>query len=542
MISLFNILRYLTKLSNSRMTVAVIAILGLVSGAAQAGLVALVNKELNNGSSSTASLLILFIALCVGLPGSRFVSQWLMTNLTRDTFRNLRLELSKRILNSPQSRLDELGKARLVDALMHDVTVIVNTLSKVPVVAMHCSLVIILLIYLGWLSPRLVTLLLGMIAIGGVSYFSLMRRGQLYHQEAMERRKDLVQSIEELVAGSKELKMNCGRRKAFLAELNSTAWEVHQLGALQYRMISLASVWGQTLFFVAVGLILFLAPGVWSVDKGILVSYSIVIFLLMAPLEVILNTIPYFHEAFERSKNIESLELSASASDSEMILRLESMISGLELLEMAYCYNGSTHSQELGPITLQFEPGKIVFIVGASGSGKTTLAKLLVGLFAPTGGGLLYDRLTITEENRARYREMFSVIFSDGHVFASFLGVGDELKRPLMDSYLEKLRLKDKVRIEGHSFSSISLSQGERKRLALCAALLEDRPFFLFDEWAAGQDPSFKDFFYRSLLIELRENGKTIFVVSHDDKYLDIADRVLTLEKGRIVRDETITK
>jgi putative ATP-binding cassette transporter len=85
--------------------------------------------------------------------------------------------------------------------------------------------------------------------------------------------------------------------------------------------------------------------------------------------------------------------------------------------------------------------------------------------------------------------------------------------------------------------STVDLSQGQRKRLALMTAYLEDRPIYLFDEWAADQDPVFKEVFYLALLPELKARGKTVIVISHDDHYFHVADRILKLDYGKIESD-----
>ena len=100
--------------------------------------------------------------------------------------------------------------------------------------------------------------------------------------------------------------------------------------------------------------------------------------------------------------------------------------------------------------------------------------------------------------------------------------------------YLSRLRLEHKVRIQGGAFSTVDLSQGQRKRLALLICCLEDRPIFFFDEWAADQDPAFKDIFYFNILPELKAQGKTVIVISHDDRYYSVADRLVHLEAGKV--------
>ena len=85
-------------------------------------------------------------------------------------------------------------------------------------------------------------------------------------------------------------------------------------------------------------------------------------------------------------------------------------------------------------------------------------------------------------------------------------------------------------------FSTTRLSRGQRKRLALVTAYLEDRPIYLFDEWAADQDPLFRRVFYQRLLPELKRRGKTVVAVTHDDRYFDAADQLIKLEEGKVVK------
>jgi putative ATP-binding cassette transporter len=85
--------------------------------------------------------------------------------------------------------------------------------------------------------------------------------------------------------------------------------------------------------------------------------------------------------------------------------------------------------------------------------------------------------------------------------------------------------------------STTAVSQGQRKRLALLTAYLEDRAFYLFDEWAADQDPLFKDVFYKRLLPELKAKDKTVLVITHDDRYFHLAERFIKLDFGQIVED-----
>jgi putative ATP-binding cassette transporter len=206
----------------------------------------------------------------------------------------------------------------------------------------------------------------------------------------------------------------------------------------------------------------------------------------------------------------------------------------LELLDVTHSYHNEqdNSSFRVGPLSVSFEPGEIVFMAGGNGSGKTTFAKLLTGLYVPENGEIRVDDRNITDATRESYRQYFSVIFSDFYVFESLLGLESPDLDEQAQSYLGQLQLDHKVKVENGKFSTTALSQGQRKRLALLTTYLEDRSFYVFDEWAADQDPLFKDIFYNDILLGLKARGKTVLVITHDNSYYHLADRLIKLENG----------
>jgi putative ATP-binding cassette transporter len=191
----------------------------------------------------------------------------------------------------------------------------------------------------------------------------------------------------------------------------------------------------------------------------------------------------------------------------------------------------------LGPVNLVFTPGELVFLVGGNGSGKSTLAKIIAGLYLPEGGEIKLDGNLITDTNRDDFRQIFSAVFADFYLFENLLGLNRSDLDTRASEYLKLLHLHHKVKIKNGTLSTTAVSSGQRKRLALLTAYLEDRPFYLFDEWASDQDPYFKEIFYTQLLPELKARGKCVLVISHDDKYFDIADRIIKLDYGKIASD-----
>ncbi len=189
----------------------------------------------------------------------------------------------------------------------------------------------------------------------------------------------------------------------------------------------------------------------------------------------------------------------------------------------------------IGPLDLTVGRGDVVFLVGGNGSGKTTLAKLMCGLYLPQSGDVYLGDTRIVPSEVGGYRELFGAVFSDYFLFDGVDGAEDGGQDRDMRTYLRSFDLSDKVSVTAGTYSTTALSQGQRKRLALLTACIENRPILLFDEWAAEQDPAFKRLFYRAIVPSLKSSGRTVIVVTHDDAYLDVADRVVKLEYGQIV-------
>jgi putative ATP-binding cassette transporter len=237
-------------------------------------------------------------------------------------------------------------------------------------------------------------------------------------------------------------------------------------------------------------------------------------------------------------QKIEAMGLSLAAESVERSTFEASQSHGYERLKL----EAVTHSYDnedgdgfkLGPVDLRFRPAEVVFLVGGNGSGKTTLAKVLTGLYAPDEGAIFLDGERITNETRDQYRQLFATVFSDFYLFESLLGLKSDALHEEALHYLRRLQLDRKVQVVDGVLSTTDLSHGQRKRLALLTAYLEDRPFYVFDEWAADQDPLFKEIFYLRLLPELKLRGKTVVVISHDERYFHVADRVLKLNYGKM--------
>lgn len=514
------------------------ALASVVSGLSIAGMLALVNTTLAQAGAPSAKLAWGFAALCAVVVASRILSSTLLVKLSQHTLASLRAHLSRQILSAPLRRLEEVGKHRLLAALTEDVSVVSDIFHRLPLLCMNLAMVIGCLVYMAWLSWPLFLVTLTLLALG-VGSFRLQRGGAYAALErSREAGDDLQRHFRALTDGAKELKLNQAKREAFLSgAVSSTLEDMRRHFVAGMVVLLTAESWGSLLFFMLVGLLIFVTPAIYPIDMAVLSGYALVLLYMRGPLEGLIGALPDLSQSRIALVRIERLRTELQKDGESPCERNHPVrtLNSLELVGVTHCYHRELEDRSfmLGPIDLSLRPGELVFLIGGNGSGKTTFAKLLLGLYAPESGEIRVNGETVSEHSREAYRQLFSAVFADFFLFDDLLG-----HMPASDSqaqqYLVRLQLAHKVKIENGRFSTTALSQGQRKRLALLTAYLEDRPFYLFDEWAADQDPLFKRVFYAELLPNLRERGKTVFVITHDDQYFHLADRCLKLEEGRL--------
>lgn len=525
--------------SSPRVVVPAI-IAGLVAGISNTGLLALINTNLNEAGPASRRSMWAFAALCAVMLISRCASSVSLVHLARGAILRLRMQLCRRIIAAPLQHLEELGAPRLLATLTDDVPSISAALTVIPLICMHSAVVVTCLIYLAWLSWTVFLGVSAFMVFGVLSYYIPFTRALRYLTASRQGGDQLFKHLQSLTQGTKELKLHHQRRQAFFTEsLEATADSVRRNSISADTIYAITSGWGQLLVFVLIGVLLFIAPTFGEINRQTLIGYTLIVLYMMTPLEVLLNLTPTLSRANIAIRKVEDLGLSLQSRARESINTSITPLTSYESLELqslthAYRREGVEETFILGPIDLVFRPGELVFLVGGNGSGKTTFAKLLTGLYIPESGEVRLNGAIITDETRESYRQLFSTVFSDFYLFDTLLG----LDKPDFDEqarhYLAHLQLEHKVKLIDKTFSTIDLSQGQRKRLALMTAYLEDRPFFVFDEWAADQDPHFKEVFYLELLPELKAKGKTILVISHDDRYYYMADRIIKLDYGKI--------
>ncbi|HEY6349906.1 MAG TPA: cyclic peptide export ABC transporter [Candidatus Angelobacter sp.] len=529
---------------NSRNLLACSVVIAAFSGVCNAALLASINSSLKSEHREKV-VLYAFWGLCIMLPLARYASEAYLTKLGQQAIFDLRMKLCRQILSTPLRHLEQLGAPKLLAALTDDVTSITNVLPLIPVLCVNAALVAGSLTYLALLSPQLLALVLGFMVLGIATYQLPIFRVTRIFQLARKNVDFLQASFRGLIYGIKELQINSDRRNTFVkGDLEQTATSLVRQNTSALNLYSAAASWGQVLVFVLIGLIVFGESGLHQASLSVTTGYTLSLLYLITPLQAIMNGLPLFTRANVALQKLVELEFALAESQTGPS---KLFVAGQQWHELAFRslthrYQGENETNfVLGPLNLTFRPREITFIVGGNGSGKTTLVKLLTGLYKPEKGTITINDETIDESRMEQYRQRFSIVFSDFYLFETIPGSTKPGMLQQIEEYLELFQLGHKVCVIDGRFSTIDLSQGQRKRLAMLSILLEDRPIYVFDEWAADQDPSFKNIFYRQILPDLKSRGKTVFVISHDDRYYDVADRLIKLEEGQIVSDVTGT-
>jgi len=538
------VLSWSKGIRHSKTIIALATLSSFLAGIGYTTLIALIKTILSDRQFSQPGLFWKFFVLCAVIPVCGFSSQFLLLHLTTKVSYQLRVGLSRQILSTPLRVLEKLGAPRLLATINQDIPALTDAVAVLPQMLTQFAMMAGCLFYLGWLSWKLLLILLGYMILGLLSHQLPILKAFRYFKLLREQWDALFEAVRGLTEGTKELKLNSRRREAFLTQhLEPAAAGIQRFSMRGNGIAMAASNWGQILFFIFIGLLLFAMPFLLAVEPQILVGYTLVVLFMITPLTMILNQMPTMERAYVATNKLQDLGplLTTSVAESQAQLPNPDPKWGrLDLVNVTHVYrqDGEDEEFQLGPINLTFRPGEWIFLIGGNGSGKTTLAKLLMGLYEPESGEIRVDGRPVTNDERDEYRQRFSAVFYDFFLFERLFGLEEKDLDAKSQKYLDLLQLSHKLKIKNGKLSTIELSQGQRKRLALLSAYLEDRPIYIFDEWAADQDPIFKQIFYYQLLPELTAKGKTVIVISHDDAYYDLADRLIKLESGKIEYDQ----
>lgn len=533
-------LAYLIRQSRHLLIAAALA--SIACGVCSVLLIAQINAVLTAGSfAESRALAWTFATVAVAAMLTRMVSLVLAERLSQRAHADLRQFISSRVTAAEFRKLEEIGGPKVHSALSEHSARVAEFFVSFPATLVNGVIVAGCLVYMAWLSWQVFLAAVVVIGLGSIGYHLAHVKAIRHLAVASQEQDKLFGHFRSLVDGAKELRLNAGKRGRFARDVLGASIEtVRRERTFGMSLFSASVAWGNFLIYAFIGLVLFVLVGEVPDRARIMTGFALVFVYMVVPLDSLLLVLPRANLAKVSGAHIDEitqqLEHAAAAAPPVPAPQLESLV--LQGVAHRYYHEGTDDMFTLGPVDLAFAPGQITYLVGGNGSGKTSFAKLLVGLYRPEQGAIVLNGEPVGDASRDRYRQLFSAIFSDFHLFDQLLDKASPELDAQGNALIAKLNLQHKVQVRDGAFTTRALSQGQRKRLALVVAYLEDRPFLLFDEWAADQDPLFKDVFYRELLPELKAKGKSVLVISHDDRYFHLADRVVRMENGQVVAVE----
>jgi len=512
--------------------------LSILGGASNTLIIFCINIAIS-GSRAELSNMFLYFSLALSF---YIISQVLvrkkLISIANELIYSKRMTMIDIFLRSPYNKVEKIESGRIYSSLNNEMEVISEFANTLITVLTSSITLIGCFVYLGVLNLYALLLLLCVLVLIVLVYQQQSGKLDAIWEKVRDLQNTFLDYIQDMVGGSKELSINKKKSKQFRGDIEASCndyMEQRIVGEVKFAYVTILS---EISFIIIIGAVVFLFPYLFkSLDITTMQSFVYLFLFMIGPITVLSSAVPNMMQmkiSWQRinqfMSDLGSFQISQKDS-SELMTSVQPNQTSLELIDVHFNYTGDNgESFMVGPINLRFNPSEISFITGGNGSGKSTLAKLITGLYSPTKGEI---RINGKPVESIQLGEYFSTIFSDFYLFKRIYGVDMGQKSSLVTHYLKLLRIEDKVEVKDGAFSTVKLSTGQRKRLAFLVSYLEGKPFCLYDEWAADQDPEFRQYFYEVLLPELKKEGKCIIAITHDDAYYDVADQLVKMEFGK---------
>ncbi|MEM1330089.1 MAG: cyclic peptide export ABC transporter [Planctomycetota bacterium] len=511
-------------------------LLGVCSGVLAAALIAVLNEAIGAEPGARWGYAWAIGGLCVLRLASGIGAHLVLVRISQRAVMNMRMTLCRSVISSPLATTERLGAGRLNACFGDDVQLVAFAVVNIPYFFVNLVIIAGSLAYMGWMSMAALGGLSALLLLGAASYMlpvAIANRRLVHARDAQD---ELFSLFRDVIHGVKELKLYSTRRARVIEDRFATAADlVRKRNVEGIGLYASAANWNRMLFFVYVGALILAWPLITDLPPAALAGHVVLLLYIMAPLEAIMNALPHIARAEVALGRAARLQADLEPEPSLASIWPSESWRSIELRGVRLGYQAED-GFELGPIDLRFQRGEVVYLVGSNGSGKTTLVKLLTGLYLPDHGGILVDGNEITAEERPIYRELFAALFADFHVFDEFEAIRGRASSTRVADLLRRFDLDGLPAISDGTVDASRISSGQLKRAALIEALLLDRSFYVFDEWASYQDPRFRNVFYEEVVPSLAAEGKAVLVVTHDDRFLSLADRIVRLESGRQVQ------
>ncbi len=519
--------------------------MAIVAGVSNGAMIGIINAGAAAASTESASVfLLLLYAIAMALfVVSKRASLERSTVLVESMVKSARVRVSDKIRRSELATVEKLGRGDFYPRVTQDTNSISESASILIDAAQQAIMLLFCLAYIAWLSFAALLITLVLVAVAAFLYQTHRESVQRLYQELTITESALFDLLGHLVDGFKELKLSAQRSASMFRAFTRVADDTERLKRRTGLQFASDMMFSHVFFWLLIGGLVFLLPRIVPTYSAVVIKVTTASMFLVGTLLTIVGAEPVFARANSALGNLYALEDKLDVALEEAAIAPEAPrrfddFSTIAFRGTIFSYTDESGAPTFtaGPLDFGVRRGETAFLVGGNGSGKTTVLKLLTGLYAPAAGEIRVDDEPIDRGNVVAYRELFAAVFSEFHLFDRLYGMED-VPAERVTALLRDMDLADKTEYRDGRFSELNLSSGQRKRLALIVALLEDRPVYVFDEWAADQDPRFRRHFYEVILRQLKDQGKTVVAVTHDDRYWPFADRLVKMDYGRIVGD-----
>jgi subfamily B ATP-binding cassette protein MsbA len=475
-----------------------------------------------------------------------FVSGYTVTYVGQRVVMDLRAVMFAKLLNRPTAYFDDQPKGQMVATVAFNVTQVTESATTVLTTLVRDSLTIVgLLGWLFWLNWKL-TLVTLVIAPPAVWVYRLASKRLRYTSREMQKNLgDITHVLEESVGAHKLVKV-----------FDGGAYEVGRFGqaiqrARQFAMKQTvaANAHGpilQLLAALALAVIVYIATQQASSNEttvGGFVSYMVAMLMLSAPMKRLSGVLPQLQRGLAAAEAVFALLDGESEKDTGtqglVRARGEIRFEGVGLI-----YPTKT-TPALTDIDLTVQAGETLALVGASGSGKTSLVNLLPRFYDPGRGRILLDGVALTDIRLADLRANIALVSQDVTLFNDTVAANIAYGRlgtatpEAIRRAAEMAHAREFIEALPEGFDTlvgengVKLSGGQRQRLAIARALLKDAPILILDEATSALDTESERFVQAAL--ETLMQGRTTLVIAHRLSTIENADRIVVMEKGRIV-------
>jgi len=533
-----NLIEFIEKETTKpyKQIILIVTIAGIANGLLL-GIINHATQAVADNEDLSQNFLLYMFAFALFLYGQWFAFERAIITI-EDAIYNIRIRLTNKIQKVELSFMEEKGSNNLYARFTQSDIVISQAIPQITGAAQMSILMIFSFLYLAYISPLSFLISMVSILVGAFLFLSRTKDIKALLQEVKKKEVNYFKSISHLINGFKEIKINQKKGEHILRNIEAQSSEIEKIKVEVGKQESRLWGHGRVLVYTLLPILIFVIPSISEVHTDNIYKVSSTILFITGPIAILINVIPVLnrvHMSIDELIELEQEMDNAINKEPQNSACFFQDFNEISMRNLSFSYSNNGLGFVAGSFDERIIKGELLFIVGGNGSGKSTYLKLLTGLYYPDKGDILIDSTVIEEACYVAYRNLFSAIFTDFHLFDKFYGV-DGVDQEKVDFWLEKMKLKDIVQYHDEGFSTISLSTGQRKRLAFIAAILEDKPILVMDEFAADQDPQFRKYFYETLLPELKTMGKTVIAVTHDDHYFHVADRLIKMEEGKVLK------